>query len=86
MTKTITTKIDDITYEKLVNSCNESNENKCQYLNRIVKENLDSKNIDDSKVESTKKNDRSNNSVKVTKSGDGTWIGTNGVTVTEIIK
>ena len=26
MTKTITTKIDDVTYEKLINSCNESKE------------------------------------------------------------
>jgi hypothetical protein len=83
MTKTITTKIDDVTYEKLVNSCNESNENKCQYLNRIVKESLDSKNMSDSVVEPIGY-DRSNELIKITKSGDGTWIGTNGVTITEI--
>ena len=84
MTKTITTKIDDVTYEKLINSCNESKENKCQYLKRIVKENLDSKNMSNSIVESIENNDRSNESIKVTKSRDGTWIGTNGVTVREI--
>jgi|APSaa5957512535_1039671.scaffolds.fasta_scaffold05599_6 hypothetical protein len=93
MTKSITTKIDDETYQKLIEKCESSNENKCQYLKRMIENNVKVKNVDkviisdlkskgDYKV--TTSNDKKvkfdNN--HMTKVNEGVWKNKDGVIIT----
>jgi len=82
--KSITTKIEDVTYQKLIGKCESSNENKCQYLKRIITEKLLDESNKITKV--TDKNSKSSEPTVLTRLIDGSWKGSNGVTVTEIQK
>ena len=80
MTKTVTTKIDDSTYEKLIEKCTSSKENKCQYLKRMIENNLSDKNISNSKEG---KKSISDKQLGLTLQSDGTWQTSEGVIIEE---
>ena len=70
MTKSVTTKIDDETYTKLVEKCTSSKENKCQYLKRIIESSLSDKNTSNLKYD---KKSKSAKQLELTLQSDGTW-------------
>ena len=80
MTKTVTTKIDDVTYAKLVEKCTSSKENKCQYLKRMIESSLSDKNISNSKED---KKSISDKQLGLTLQSDGTWQTSEGVIIEE---
>ena len=76
MTKSVTTKIDDETYEKLVEKCTSSKENRCQYLKRMIESSLADENILNIQDNPKFKN--------ITKLDDNTWKTKDGVIIREI--